>query len=388
MMNTRRLAWITACALVLAGATLERTFVVRAFAREAHTTSPATLWLPLVANNWCAPAIGFTYVPPYGSFDDLQGWTRCINPADYKVAVYIYVSGWWTKPTFAEPLTPIGSDGNWTCDITTGGSDQLATKIAAFLVPNNYSPPPLSGEQTLPAELYANAVAHAIVNRSGGPRTIEFSGYTWQVKASTSPVGPGPNYFSDRTEDVWIDASGRLHLRIAYHNGRWYSTEVFTTVPLGYGTYTFTLASRVDLLDKNIVVGLFTWDDDAPAYNYREIDIEISRWGEDAADNAQYVVQPWTRAGNRHWFNMILQEDASTHRFDWRGASIQFASWQGRASPPSPGDEIQSWLYTGVDIPSAGAGNAHINLWLLDGSPPSDGQEVEVIVEEFQFAAW
>jgi hypothetical protein len=40
----------------------------------------------------------------------------------------------------------------------------------------------------------------------------------------------------------------------------------------------FTIDSRVDLLDRNIVLGLFTWDTYAPQYNYREIDFEFSRW--------------------------------------------------------------------------------------------------------------
>jgi len=346
--------------------------------------TPIYTYLPVVMKCY-PPTIELTYVPTYGSFDDLQGRVECVEPADHKVAVYIYVSGWWTKPYFASPLTPIQSDGSWTCDITTGGVDQLATKIAAFLVRDGYSPPLMSGAQTLPEELFRNAVAYVIVEREPVYRTIEFSGYTWKVKASETRAGPGPNYFSDREEDVWVNADGRLHLKIVYRNGRWYATEVFTAEPFGYGTYTFTLASRVDQLDKNVILGLFTWDDTAPDHNYREIDIEFSRWGEEQNDNSQFVVQPWNNPGNLHRFNMALQGAYSTHWFDWRVDRIQFASFQGRASPPGPGDEIESWLYTGVDIPPEGEGNARINLWLLRGNPPSDGQEVEVIIEAFEF---
>jgi hypothetical protein len=331
------------------------------------------------------PAIEFTYVPPYGSFENLQGRVACVEPASYKVAVYIYVSGWWTKPYWAWPLTTIRGDGTWTTDITTGGTDQLATKIAAFLVPNGYNPPLMSGGQTLPAELFDNAVAYVMVDRKPVFRTIEFSGHTWKVKASETRAGPGPNYFSDREEDVLVDEKGQLHLRIVFRNGRWYCTEVFTAEPLGYGIYTFSLASRVDQLDKNAVLGLFTWDDTAPEYNYREIDIEFSRWGEEEGDNSRFVVQPWHHAGNRHQFNIELRGSYSTHSFDWSADSIQFSSFQGHDSPPAPGDKIESWLYTGADIPPEGKGNARINLWLLNGSPPSDGQEVEVIIEAFEF---
>ena len=55
--------------------------------------------------------------------------------------------------------------GTWICDITTGGNDPLATQIAAFLIPNGYGPPSLGGQQTLPGELFANAVDYVIVDR-------------------------------------------------------------------------------------------------------------------------------------------------------------------------------------------------------------------------------
>ena len=262
---------------------------------------------------------------------------------------------------------------------------QLATKIAAFLVPNGYDPPLMSGGQTLAPELFSHAVAYAMVERQPVYRQIQFSGRTWNVKASETLAGPGPNYFSDSEEDVWVDEGGQLHLRIVYRNDRWYCTEVFTTEPLGYGTYTFTLASPADQLDKNVVLGLFTWDDMAPEYNYREIDIEFSRWGEEGAQNAQFVVQPWDHTGNRHRFNLALQGQYSTHWFDWDSGSVHFSSYQGHQ--PDLGDEIETWVYTGADTPPAGAGNARINLWLLNGNPPSDGQDVEVVVEAFQFVA-
>ena len=68
-------------------------------------------------------------------------------------------SGWWTKPTWAQPLTPIRADGTWECDITTGGIDERATQIVAFLVPASYAPPLAAGGPALPAELDENAVA-------------------------------------------------------------------------------------------------------------------------------------------------------------------------------------------------------------------------------------
>lgn len=112
------------------------------------------------------PKIEFTYVPPYGSFENLRGKVTGVKPDEFRVAVYIYVGGWWTKPYWTLPLTTIRSDGTWTCDITTGGSDQYATRIAAFLVPAGYDPPLMSGGSSLPAELDDHAVAKVEAERS------------------------------------------------------------------------------------------------------------------------------------------------------------------------------------------------------------------------------
>lgn len=112
------------------------------------------------------PTVSMNVVPSIGSNDNLIGSIMHVIPADYKVAVYIKVaSGWWTKPYAATPLTLILPDGSWVCDITTGGSDTLATEIAAFLIPNSYTPPMVLNATVLPAELGNNAVAQTTVTR-------------------------------------------------------------------------------------------------------------------------------------------------------------------------------------------------------------------------------
>jgi hypothetical protein len=330
--------------------------------------------VPAVCNPW----IEFTFVPPYGSTQNLRGRVGCVIPADYKVAVFIYVAGWWNKPYWASPLTPIAPDGTWVTDITTGGNDPLATQIAAFLVPNGYVPPQLGGASSLPTELFA--FPYVIVERHP-PRSINFSGRTWYVKVADWNADPGPCYYSDRPEDVWVDASGRLHLTLTYRNYRWYCTEIFATQPSGYGVYSFDLASRVDQLDKNVVLGLFTYDDTSSAYSHREIDIEFSRWGVAAGPNAQYVVQPYTSPGHRHQFDLNLPSVQSTHTFTWTVGSAQFASYAA-TNPTTP---LHAYSHVDSDIPPAGNGNPRINLWLFNGAAPSNGANVEVIIESFTF---
>jgi hypothetical protein len=347
-----------------------------------NSTLTPTLWLPLIINGWPPPSIEFTSAPALGGTGYLRGRAHNVIPSEYRVAVYIYVWGWYNKPYWDSPLTAIRSDGRWMTNITTVETDKQATIIAAFLVPKWYVPPKLDGDPVFPDELFEKSVAYTYLERTR--RTLRFSGYDWNVKYSDDlRVGPGPNYFSDAWEDVWVDENDRLHLKIVHRDGNWYATEVFTKVPFGYGKYVFYLASGVDQLDKNVVLGLFTWETvSPPGYHNREIDIEFAKWGVEGGDNAQYVVQP---CGPRS-FPWGLSGADSTHGFDWQPRRVYFQSFEGHQAFPVPNaDAIQSWEYVGSCIPPEGVGNARINLWLTGGNPPSDGKEVEVIIERFDF---
>jgi len=211
-------------------------------------------------------------------------------------------------------------------------------------------------------------------------RTLSFSGYRWFVKGAASPVGPGPNYFGDTTDNVWVDDAGALHLRIGQKNGRWHCAEIGSIESFGYGTYVFQLAPGADRIDPNAVLGLFTWET-LPQHNNREIDIEISRWSQPGLDNCQFVIQPYDRHGNIHRFDLTLADRPSTHSFQWTPQAISFESRLG----DSEGDLLHSWTYTGADIPAPGNEKARLNLWLFNGAPPSDGQPIEVVVTKFLF---
>ena len=116
----------------------------------------------VVACNPDSPKLRFTSVPPLGSFDNLFGQVCGVTPADYRIVVYIRVgSGWWVKPFAIQPLTTILNDGSWSTDITTGGIDQTAIEIVAYLVPKTFSPPILLGSPTLPDTLALNSIAKA-----------------------------------------------------------------------------------------------------------------------------------------------------------------------------------------------------------------------------------
>ncbi len=230
----------------------------------------------------------------------------------------------------------------------------------------------------------ANSTAAAA--RAQGTRTLSFSGYNWTVKSSAGlgRLGPGPNYFSDAASSVWVDAQGRLHLKISKSKGRWYCAEIVSQQSFGLGTYRFYLDSPVDALDPNVVLGLFTWNDD-PAYNHREIDIEFSRWGDPNNSNSQYVVQPYTAPANLWRFNLPAGVPQSTHSFAWTSASVFHQSLRGlKAASQTASDVLAQKTFTS-GIPAAGGENARINLWLRSGLAPTNGQPLEIIVNRFTF---
>jgi hypothetical protein len=109
----------------------------------------------------------FTNVPAYGSSVNLTGIVRYVKTEHVRIAVYIRVhGGWWTKPYWDSPATPISPDGSFSVSITTGGQDEQANEIAAFVIPAEYYPPGVRGEAELPAELIQKSLARARVTRS------------------------------------------------------------------------------------------------------------------------------------------------------------------------------------------------------------------------------
>jgi len=225
-------------------------------------------------------------------------------------------------------------------------------------------------------------------------RKIQFSEYNWSVLQSEWPMGVGPNLFTDELNDVWVDQYGYLHLNIVYKDPNWYCSEVVGNENLGYGTYIFTVKAREDLLDPNIVLGLFIFDEPDNNGKPREIDFELSRWWEPCEpNNAQYVVQPWDNPGNRYRF-YIDEHKSTTHEITWTRCRIDFKSYYGSYPLDDPDNLIKKWTYTGDDIPTAECENPRMNLWLLPpkgsppgtpGAPPSDGKEAEVIIKRFLY---
>ncbi|MCX5647528.1 MAG: glycoside hydrolase family 16 protein [Planctomycetota bacterium] len=332
------------------------------------------------------PGIIITRSPPDSvkpgpdSWGTIEGTVSGVKPDDYRVVIYAYGDMWYVQPFVAAPYTEIGKDGKWKAD-THGGY-----KYAALLVKSSYKPP--STTRVLP-EVGGDVLA--IAQASAGEenkkeKTLRFSGYVWRVKSSQMPVGPGPNYFSDSADNVWVDDEGRLHLKITHRNDQWQCAEIISKQSFGYGTYRFRVDSRADDLDPNVVLGLFTWSDD-PAQSHREIDIEFARWGQaEDKTNAQFVVQPAQQPGRLIRYRIPPEVTPGIHSFTWSSDKVVFRSVKEQASGlESAGSLIQEWTFSQEGVPQAGGENVRMNLWLLGGRAPKNEQTHEVIIRRFEF---
>lgn len=212
-----------------------------------------------------------------------------------------------------------------------------------------------------------------------GPKTLVFGGHSWVVRSDATPSGPGPNLWSGTDDNVRLDLQGRLHLRITQRNGQWYCPEVSTAAPIAYGEYSFYVDGRVDLLDPNVVLGLFVYENDTS-----EIDVEMSRWGDPTAQNAQFVIQPGWVPWNTHRFQVDLNGDYSTYRIGWFADRVDFEALHGHVPAPAPAAQvIDRWTHALGGRPVPDREHMHINLWLMGGRPPINGQEVEVVISDF-----
>lgn len=320
-------------------------------------------------------SIQLTHIPTWGSQENLKGKVNNTVIEDNQILVYIYVEGWWwVKPYGTNPFTTILSDSTWACNVTTGGNDKYAQRFIAFIVPVGFIIPGVSFQNDLPEDLYN--YPYQLACRQPGVRKIDFCGYEWIVKKSEAQIGPDNNYWTDDTNHVFVDDEGELHLSIVNSNNKWYCSEVIADTAFGYGTYSFNIKTGEGLTPYS-VLGMFTWDEYANNDFYREIDIELSQWGDSLNENFQYVIQPWSNPANIHRFNIPDYEN-STHKFTWKVDTVDFLSLTADSSV------VNSWVYSGEDCyePSSTA-NPRINLWLFQHHTPQ--QDIHFTISNFSF---
>ncbi len=214
-------------------------------------------------------------------------------------------------------------------------------------------------------------------------RHLQWSGYKWAVKHEPQPVGPGPNRFSGRTDDVYVDRDGQLHLKIVKRAGKWRSTEVASFDSLGYGTYSFEVAGGATNIPGNAVLGLFTYDRD-PEDQHREIDIELSRWNDGRLDNLQCALQPAELEHLVHRFPLPENSAGWTMSFRWAPGVVDCQISELAANSGSEPRVVSRHRFT-RGVPRPGNEKVRLNLWLFRGAVPDNDLPAEVVIRRFTF---
>ena len=204
-------------------------------------------------------------------------------------------------------------------------------------------------------------------------RKVSWMGYTWTPKVYTTKVNPGPNYYSDSTDNVWVDASGYLHLAVVKDaGGLWQNTELHAKKLAGkYGLYEWKVLSDVRKLGKNVVLGLFTYDWGEYTPGNGEIDIEFSHWGD--ADDAFALNLTVQGQGSKTFQPGPPPYDVS---FLWEADYVTFKSVNGKGQAinyklPSIAITPTTWPF--------------MDLWMMKGYPPAG--HPQVVLESFTFTA-
>ncbi len=216
----------------------------------------------------------------------------------------------------------------------------------------------------------------------------KFGGLNWNVRAE-GLSGPGPNVWN--ACNAWLDSAG-LHLKMQKRDSVWTSAEVYTSETVGYGRFEFEIATRLDALDPNVVLGLFTYPGGALDGRH-EIDIEVARFGATApaASNLNYAVYPGTVITTTQG-HCALRWDSpvagSVHRFLWSAGSVRFQSFATTAvaatTPP-----YRSWTFTptGSFTISSGSWPLRLNLWLFNGKAPANALPLEVVIRRVTYSS-
>ncbi len=325
------------------------------------------------------PTIQFVKIPPaaQGGREKVDTISGRVSGArrGQQIVVYARSGPWWVQPWPDQALIPIRFDSTWST------TTHLGFEYAAMLVEPGYHPPPTM--DVLPSES-GPVVSVEIVKGTGPLRLaptvpIRFSGYDWKVRTIASDRGGLNNLYDG--DNAWTDASGAMHLRIRKKDDKWSCAEVVLTRSLGYGTY-IVVVDDTSHLEPSAVLSMNTFDDWSGEQHYREMDVEMSRWGDAKNNNnAQFAIQPFYVPGNVAPFT--APSATLTSSLHWESEKASFKTVRG--SSMGPGAPVVSEHVFTSGVPSAGSETFQFLFYVVasDTNPLKD--QNEVVIEKFEY---
>ncbi len=320
------------------------------------------------------PSIAFTQIPPYaeGSSDSSTssaGRASNVRPGQ-SIVLYAKSGAWWVQPFATHPFTAVQGNSTWSNRTHPGNA------YAALLVAAGYHP---SLKTDILPEKGGPVLAVATAESAGWTRpagkTVLFGGYEWQVREIQGDPGGSKNLYS--RENAWTDRMGWLHLQIAGRPDHWTSAEVSIPRSLGYGTYRYVVRD-LSQLEASAVFTMMIADESGP---YREMDIEISKWGNDSARNGQFVIQPNQIPAKTNQYQ--APAGTATYILRWTAGRAAFkvfhgaiANWESAA--------VREHVFTS-GVPSPGNEAVHFNMYVFGPTSNPLRRGNEVIVEAFDY---
>ena len=194
--------------------------------------------------------------------------------------------------------------------------------------------------------------------------------------------------------NVWVDESDLVHLQIINMSGVWTSAELYTTNRFSFGTFQWQVEARLDVLDPNVVLSLYTYEPPvAGVYGTNQINIDFSRWGlnTSVAPNLFYNVWPVSINDTKNGTSLVYRQSSpyTTHRMTWSSTSVLFQSLYGFHNDDT--NLFQRWETSASFAPAIPQATApiHMNLWIFHSDTgdrsPSNGNRVEVIIHDFMY---
>jgi hypothetical protein len=325
------------------------------------------------------PAIEFSKIPPAAQggrerVDTIAGRVKNARPGQ-QIVIYARSGPWWVQPWPDRPLIPIRADSTWSTET------HLGLEYAALLVGPDYHPLPtmdVAPTQGGPVALVT------IVKGTGTPQlaptgSLKFSGYDWGVRMIASDKGGTNNLYDP--DNAWTDARSALHLQIKKKSGRWSCAEIFLTRGLGYGTYAVTVRD-ISQLEPAAVFSMFTFEDSSGDEHYKEMDVEVSRWGDATKkNNAQYVVQPFYIPGNL--FEFAAPSGRLTYSIRWESGHATFRTIRGTSA--GAGAPVVSEHEFSSGVPSSGQARFRLILYVVASDKNPLQNPSEVVIEKFEY---
>jgi hypothetical protein len=322
------------------------------------------------------PRITFTEIPPAAIGGPIRtatiaGRVEGAQPGD-RIVLFAKSGVWYVQPLRHNPFTVIDAQGRWRATI------HLGMEYAAMVVRDEYHPP--DSMPVMPAlshHVPAIETVRGVANKLASSQPLQFSGYEWEVRQLGSDRG-GPNEYD--AANATVDKEGALRLKLVQRGPEWTSAEVSLTRALGYGTYVFVVRD-MSTVDPAAGLALFTFDENARAEHFREMNIELRHDDEAANWSGQFVLQPNYLPGNLRRFSVPRGRVSYTMR--WEPGVAAFKSMRG-SFLEQPGAVFASHMFnTGVPT----SGNARVSLafyyYRKASRPPL--ADTEIVIERFQY---